>query len=149
MTTAITLPTRVHLKLRNLVGLVIATVVATALVTWTIADNGRNASRQREVRSSEGILAQLDPVPLSTSRGIMALTPEQLAAGFGRSPVTSPTETVLAGLTPAARDYVTGITALTPQELAAGFGPGPDDRLDAHQRQYRERGASDQQRLTC
>jgi hypothetical protein len=89
--TAATIPPRIQLRPRALVGLLGATVIATAGITWAItsaeADGG--AIRSRDVPTNDVVLAGLTPTAAEYVRGIMALTPEQLAAGFGREPVRS------------------------------------------------------------
>ena len=129
-----TVPNHVTLKRSTLSLLLGAAVVATATITWGLiatVDSESSGPAPATPTNSE-ILDGLSPSAREYVEGIMAMTPEQLAAAYGYGPLPAPAtptnSEILDGLSPSAREYVEGIMAMTPEQLAAAYGYGPSPR---------------------
>ncbi len=85
------IPTTIHLRPSRLLGIIVAVAALAAAITWALlvfaVDSG-SQSAQPAVRTSEDVLAGLSPRARQYVEGIMALTPAQLAAGFGTGSIT-------------------------------------------------------------
>jgi hypothetical protein len=117
--TAATLPAIIHIKRRHFISLVVAIAVLTAAISGTlvtVASDHRPARAEASGRTTEEVLAALDPGARRYVESVMALSPLQRAAVYGRDPLD------VLQLDPRSRQYVEAIMALTPEQLAAGFG---------------------------
>jgi hypothetical protein len=121
MSLTTTVPTTIEITRRRLWGLIVAIAAAAAVVTWALiaALDPRSDTSSPTARTRDEVLASLSPAARAYVEGIEALSPLQLAAGFGTDPVAA------LGLTPETRQRVEAIAALSPEELAAAYGTGP------------------------
>jgi hypothetical protein len=128
----------VEIRRGSLLGLVAATAVLAAVVTWALSSyavdthSGKaQTNRPRSASAHAALTAQPPPASQTREELIMSITPAALAAGAlgGYAlPSAKPgptTAQILASMTPATRRYTKRIISLTFGQLKAGAAGWP------------------------
>jgi hypothetical protein len=125
-----TVPKHVTLKPSSLSLLLVASVAATATITWGLIAtvDSESSGPAPAAQTNSEILEGLSPSAREYVEGLTTMTPEQLVAAYGYGPLpasATPTRTeILDRLSPSAREYVEGIMTMTPEQLNAAYGYG-------------------------
>jgi len=134
-TTSSTAPVIVPLRRGHLLAVIVAAIVLSAAVTWTVSRFavGTSATQSGRVTQQKVTPAASRPAVRAKSREavIMSITPAALAAGaLGGYALPSlqhgPTlQSVLASMSPATRRYTQAVMNLTFAQLKAGAAGSP------------------------